>query len=224
MMPRRPYHEIFLDKLRELGGSEKPVGNYNLQNQLGWSDDRYGRIHAQLASDGSIAVGRGKGGSVSLSAKSRARALDVFVSYSHVDEQFKQALIKHLEPLHKQGLIKTWYDQKIRPGDDWSSEISKSLENADIVLLLVSIDFINSAYCYDIELREALALHETGKARVIPILLRNCLWTALPFSKIQMLPKGAQAVASWTDRDDAYANIATEIKLIAEEIISTKAS
>src|SRR5258708_7682501 len=81
---------------------------------------------------------------------------EVFISYSHADEKLKESFLKHLKPLERMNLISSWHDRKLLAGDDWGAEISQNLEKADVVLLLVSIDFINSKYCYDIELDRAL--------------------------------------------------------------------
>jgi hypothetical protein len=90
------------------------------------------------------------------------------------------------------------------------------------VLLLVSIDFISSAYCYDIEMDRALERHEAGEARVIPIILRGCLWQYAPFSKHQALPKDAKAVSAWADQDEALTDVADGIRRVAEEILESK--
>ena len=115
-------------------------------------------------------------------------------------------------------LIEEWHDRKLKAGEDWDRSISRNLESADIILLLVSIDFVNSKYCYDIELDKALELHDQRKAIVIPIILRNCLWQHTPFAKLQALPRDAKAVNAWADRDEALASIAEGIKSVAETV------
>jgi len=86
----------------------------------------------------------------------------------------------------------------------------------------ISIDFINSKYCYDIELDKALELHDQKKAVVIPIILRNCMWKHTPFAKIQALPKEAKAVNSWDDRDEALASIAESIRVVADDLLTSR--
>jgi hypothetical protein len=152
-----------------------------------------------------------------LSLKSGRRGVKIFVSYSHADEAFKHELVKHLHPLQRQGLVETWHDGKIKPGDEWDQAIMKHLEQADIILLLVSIDFINSAYCYDVEVARALERHTAGEATVIPVVLRPCLWDTTPFAKLQALPREARAVSLWMDRDEAFVSVAEGIRKIARE-------
>ncbi len=220
---KRSDREIFLDKLSEISNGEPTlIGNITIRNELGWDDGRYNRVKSQLVDENTIIVGRGKGGSVALAKAPGTKALNVFVSYSHADEILKVELLKHLEPLRRLSLIETWHDRKIKAGDEWDKTISDNLENADIILLLISIDFINSTYCSDIELDRALELHASGKARVIPIILRSCLWSHSPFAKLQALPQDAKAIGTWTDRDEALTNVAKGIKLIADDLLQSK--
>jgi hypothetical protein len=67
-----------------------------------------------------------------------------------------------------------------------------------------------------------LKLHEARKVKVIPVIIRNCLWAQMPFAKLQALPKDAKAVASWTASDDAFTDIANGIRLAAEELMETR--
>lgn len=131
-------------------------------------------------------------------------------------------MLKHLEPLKHLNLIESWHDRKLVAGDEWEKAISKNLENADIILLLISIDFINSKYCFDIELERALELNEQKKAIVVPVIIRNCLWQHTAFAKLQALPRDAKAVSAWADRDEALTNIANGIKQLAEDIRASR--
>ena len=152
--------------------------------------------------------------------KTARNAAKVFISYSHADKILKQELLKHLMPLKRLHLIETWTDLEINPGDEWDKEISKSLDSAEIVLLLISIDFINSEYCYDVELQQAIARHQEKQTRVIPVILRPCMWKHTPFAKFQALPNNAKAVITWQNQDDALSNVAERVYKIAKEIQS----
>ena len=213
---RRTYEEIFLDELRKIGAGNA-VGNTKLRKQLDWEEDKYWHVHSQLRQRGAIVVGTGKGGSVKAADGKSSKGVSLFVSYSHADESLKVELLKHLEPLRKLGLIETWHDRKISAGGDWAGEISKNLESADIVLILVSIDFINSKYCYDIELDRALERHSSGEAVVVPVILRRCLWANTPLAAIQALPTDGKAVTMWQDRDEAMVVVAEGIRRVAEQ-------
>src|SRR5437660_7285449 len=130
--------------------------------------------------------------------------LELFYSYAHKDERLRNELNKHLYNLKRQGLILGWYDRDISAGTDWEQAIDSHLNSAQIILLLISPDFMASDYCYSIEMERALERHEAGEARVIPILLKTVDWKGAPFSKLQVLPRNRKAVASWRDRNAAF--------------------
>ena len=131
--------------------------------------------------------------------------ITIFISYSHEDESYKDKLEKHLSILKRNNIIETWHDRKIIPGEEWDKKIKEELERAQIILLLVSVDFLSSNYCYDIEIKRAVERHEKGEAVLIPIMLRKCDWNETSFSKIQALPKNAKPVKNFDDEDEASA-------------------
>jgi hypothetical protein len=220
---RRTGAQLFIDKLTELSADgQRPVSNSALRSALDWDEHRYARIKAQLVGNASVLVGRGKGGSVALAGARDTQALKVFLSYSHADEKLKDAVLRHLKPLERMGLIAQWHDRKLLAGDNWGDTISQNLDTADIVLLLVSIDFINSKYCYDVELGRALERHAKGACRVVPIILRGCLWQHTPFSRLQALPRDGKPVVSWPDRDEALAAVAEGLRASAQEIVDSR--
>jgi len=145
------------------------------------------------------------------------KAIRLFYSYSHKDESFRNELETHLKLLQRQGLIQLWTDRKVEFGENWENEVNKELEHADIILLLVSADYIASDYCYGVEMAHALALHNKGQAVVIPIILRSVNLSNLPFSGIQMLPGDGKAVTSWSDRDSAWRNVSEGIERVIEK-------
>ena len=142
-------------------------------------------------------------------------AVTVFFSYSHKDKALRDELARHLRPLKISGIITDWHDGEIVPGDEWDREIQKNLNLAQIILLLVSSDFIGSRYCQEIEISRAIERHRAGEARVIPIILRRCLWELTPFGELQALPRHGKPVTdtiAWPTRDDAFHNIAKGIQ------------
>lgn len=140
------------------------------------------------------------------------KPLKIFISYSRTDEDLKNKLVTHLASLEREGLIESWDFRMIVPGDEWDKEIYKELEGADIILLLISPDFIASNYCYDVEVKRALERHQIGDARVIPIILRHVDWIHAPFSKLQALPKDANPITSWSDEDKAFLDVIEGIR------------
>ena len=144
-------------------------------------------------------------------------AFEVFISYAQEDLSFLKELEKHLANLKRQNLITSWYDGDINPGTEWESEIMDRLNNAQMILLLVSADFINSDFCYSIELKQALARQEANQARVIPIILRPVDWKGTPFAKLQALPTRGKPVTNWPTHDDAFLDIVQGIRKAIED-------
>jgi len=143
-----------------------------------------------------------------------------FISYSHTDEELCMQLRTHLSTLKRRGLISEWYDRKIIPGEEWDKKIKQELKDAELILLLVSSDFIASDYCYDFEISKAIEKHEQKSAVLVPIVLRPCDWKDLPFGKIQGLPKDAKAITTWSNIDEAFLNTIEGIKAIINKRLS----
>lgn len=139
-------------------------------------------------------------------------AARLFFSYSHADEDLRDILQKHLASLKHQGLIETWHDRRILAGDVFAREIDHALEAADVILLLISSDFLASGYCYDIEMQRALERNAAGEARVIPVILRPCDWHDTPFGKLMAVPRDGKPIKSWPDIDDGMLNAVQGIK------------
>jgi hypothetical protein len=98
------------------------------------------------------------------SATPPARTIELFFAYSHKDETLRDELEKHLTILNRSGIISSWHDRKISGGVEWDDEIDEYLNRADIILLLVSVDFLASNYCYEKEMKRAIERHEMGEA------------------------------------------------------------
>ena len=149
-----------------------------------------------------------------------ATAIDIFYSYAHKDEKYREQLEKHLSILKREGVIRGWHDRQIGAGTEWQNAIDDRMESARIILLLVSSDFLASDYCYDIEMKQAMKRHEEGTARVIPIILRDCDWSRALFSKLHVLPRDAKAITLWSNIDSAFTNVAKGIREAVEELSS----
>jgi len=149
-------------------------------------------------------------------------AFDVFISYAHEDLAYLKELEKHLANLKRQNIITSWYDGDINPGTEWESQIMEKLNTAQIILLLVSADFINSDFCYSIELQQALARHDAGQARVIPIIVRPVDRKGAPFAKLQALPTGAKPITKWSTHDDAFLDIVQGIRRAIDDLTNKR--
>lgn len=146
-------------------------------------------------------------------SQSHPNPIELFFSYSHRDEDLMKELVKHLSILKRQGLICAWHDRQITAGTEWEGQIDQHLNSAQVILLLISPDFMASDYCYDIELDRAMERHQNKAARVIPVILRPVDWKGAPFGKLQSLPKDAKPITSWTNRDEAFLDYSTHSRL-----------
>ena len=143
---------------------------------------------------------------------SRNHSIRVFYSYSHRDERLRDQLETHLSALKRQDLIDEWHDRRITAGDEWRGQIDEHLEDADLILLLISPDFLASDYCYEKEMSRALEKHETKQARVIPVIVRPVDWDESPIRSLQALPTDARPVTAWSNRDAAWVDVVKGIR------------
>jgi CheY-like chemotaxis protein len=155
--------------------------------------------------------------------------VSLFYSYAHEDEPLRDELSGHLKILERRGLLASWHDREIRAGEDWHSRIDQALQMSDIVLLLVSTDFINSDYIFGNELKVAMQRHEAGMTTVVPIIVRAVNIEAedadaFPFLKLQGLPTDLRPVTSWPNRDEAWTNVAKGLRATVKAIREKKAA
>ena len=144
--------------------------------------------------------------------------LNVFFSYSHKDEEYRDLLEIHLSALKRQGIIGTWHDRRIVAGDDFGNEISEHLESDQIILLLVSPYFIASNYCYDIEMKRAMERHKNGEAKVIPVIIHPCDWHGTPFGKLLVTPTDGKPISKFPNPHDGYLEVTKAVRKAAEEL------
>jgi len=141
----------------------------------------------------------------------------VFFSYSHADEALRDKLEQALAVLKRQGFVEAWHDRRIPAGDELDGTIDDNINKADIILMLLSPDFIASDYCYDVEMKRAIERHDAGEARVIPVILRPCMWHQTPLAKLNAIPKDGLPVTKHADQDDAFLEIGNAIQSIVKD-------
>ncbi len=141
----------------------------------------------------------------------------VFISYSKTDKAYLEQLKKHLAPLRRQGLLETWDDMELIAGEPWDAAIHQQLSSADIIILLVSADFMATDYVWDIEINKAIERHERGEVTVIPIIIRPSLWQDAPFAYLTAIPEKGKAISTWDNSDEAWAHVGEKIKQVAQQ-------
>lgn len=146
-------------------------------------------------------------------------SIKIFISYSHEDEKLKQRLLTHLSPLmrKRKDLIRTWDDQQIKAGDEHNEELMKNFDEFNIILCLISPDFINTDYCYLLQAQPALDRQKAGKVKVVPILLKPTDWKNTIFSIFEIIPRDRKAITLQRSREEAFTKIAKEIDIIIED-------
>jgi len=147
-----------------------------------------------------------------------SRGLNIFISYSHKDEAFKEALDAHFKGLKRSGKINTWNDRVLLAGTEWDTEIIQQLENAHIILLLVSANFLASEYIWKEELAHAMKRHNRDEVRVIPIYIKPCDWRNTSFGKLQSLPIDGEPIGGPYD-DVAWIAVAKAIRILVDDLL-----
>ena len=147
----------------------------------------------------------------------------VFFSYSHDDERYRDQLEKHLALLKREGLIESWHDRRITAGSPIDREIDQQLEQADVVLLLVSASFLASDYCYSIEMQRAMERHARKEATVIPVVVRPCDWKSAPFGNLMAVPRDGRPIVTWANYDEAYTDVARRVREVVEGMTARRA-
>ncbi len=145
--------------------------------------------------------------------------LKIFLSYSHRDKEQKDLFLTHFSSIARTENVSIWTDVQIDAGTQWDEVISGQLCSADIVILLVSANFIASEYIYNKELAKALELQEANKVWIIPVMLSNCSVTDMKLSAIQTLPTDPRFVEAWTNQNDAWVNVVEGIRKSIKKII-----
>jgi tetratricopeptide (TPR) repeat protein len=144
--------------------------------------------------------------------------ITIFFSYSHADDEWRDRLRKHLRPWERNKQIECWCDRQIPPGKEWEPEIETRLNSADLILLLVSPDFLDSDFCMDIEYPRAIARYEAREAIVMPIMVRHTAWRDTHYNKLQAYPKDLVPIKNWRDPEEALWSVAKEIMSTVEKL------
>jgi CheY-like chemotaxis protein len=143
----------------------------------------------------------------------------IFESYSHRDAKVVRALDTHFAGIARDLPVVFWQDTEIVAGEEIDLAVRNNLERADIVLLLISADYIASEYCYRKEMKQALARHSDGLARVIPVILRPVQWADSPFRRLLALPKDGKPITAWSDRERACLDVAIGVRKAIDDAI-----
>src|SRR2546421_10098008 len=148
--------------------------------------------------------------------------VSIFYCYARKDKRLRDELEKRLAALKRLGKVISWHDREILPGTDWKHEIHRHLDTSDIVLLLISPNFIQSDYCYSVEMHRAIERQKAGATSVIPIILRPCNWKELPMSTLQALPEDGRPITTWRNRDEAFQSVVARLEEVVKRCIARR--
>ena len=149
-----------------------------------------------------------------------SKHIDIFIAYAHEDEKILEELKTHLTVLERTQNVTIWYDGLVMPGQEWQATTKEVMQKSQIILLLISADFIASDECYNESMKHALDMHRAGKCTVIPVLARACLWQDTPFSSLQILPKNQQPLtsAAWQTHEDPFTQVAENLRFVVQKL------
>lgn len=170
-------------------------------------------VHNSYTITGSASIPRPPGAAARAGGAAR-----VFFSYAAEDEPHRATLEKHLRLLQRQGLVEGWHARMLAPGEDRDAEIRQRLDEADVVLLLLSSDFLACDRVWEDEMARALERHDAGEARVVPVFVRPCELQGAPFARLQGLPRDGVPVTRHPDADQAWMEVAEGIRAVAERV------
>ena len=142
------------------------------------------------------------------------RQNNIFISYSHRDEAWKDLLVKHLKVLENQGLVARWDDRQIRAGEEWAQQIEQAAAQARIAIFLISDDFLASKFIMQQEVPYFLQRRQQGNLIVFPIIITDCFWDIIDWLKvIQVRPKDGKPLAEFEEaqRDKVIKEMVREI-------------
>jgi GTPase SAR1 family protein len=154
----------------------------------------------------------------------------IFISYAHLDEPWKDELIKHLSALRNNELIDDWNDRKIEPGL-WDDQIENAMEAADIFLLLITHNFLASEYITSKEITTAYNRFKKNEAKIFPVICDSCDWELQPITRsekklhptlnkeifpwlgqFQPFPKDGKPIRNWSNPQDGFLDVIKQLK------------
>ena len=138
-----------------------------------------------------------------------------FISYAHSDGAMLDRLHAHLAMLRRDGTLSQWYDRDIMAGGDIDKEVAKELSLCQLFLALASPDFLNSQYCYETEMANAIRRHDAGEIIIVPIILEPCDWLSSPLARFKALPRDGKAISIWTNHNTAFLDVVNELRKLA---------
>lgn len=193
---RQRLEQEIVEARRQQGGAE-------VESQLGEELQRNQESRLRVASE---------------KPEQRIEAVRLFISYAHEDAKYLERLLKHLSDLKRQGIVQSWHDKIINAGDHWQDKIDHALQNAQVIVFLISPDFLNSEYINSVEVERAKERHAQGLARLIPVIVEDVFWQTCPLSIFQALPADGKSIAGYVNKNKAFVEVVSGIYKAIESL------
>ncbi len=142
----------------------------------------------------------------------------VFVSYSHLDDEFLKDVKRHFKPFL--GQIDFWDDSKILPGQKWKEEVRNAISETKVAILLVSTDFLGSDFIATDELPPLLEAAEKEGAVILTVILKPCLFEEFSdLNQFQAMNPPSRPVSKMdsNEREELFVNLVRQTKRILSE-------
>lgn len=147
----------------------------------------------------------------------------IFISYTHEDEVWKDRIVAHLAPLRRSGRVDIWDDRRIATGADWSKEVAEAMDTADVAVLLISADFLASDFILNEEIPRLLGRRQREGLVILPVIVRPCAWGMVDWlSRIQVLPKDGEPLSYYDNQDIAIVQVVRRIIELTEIVAANK--
>lgn len=136
----------------------------------------------------------------------------IFISYSHLDEQWKDQLVSHLSVLQQQDHLQLWEDRQIGAGDAWRDQIQEAMESSNVAILLISANYLTSQFILSVEIPEVLRRRNREGIHIIPMVIKPCAWSKVKWlSAMNLYPKDGKPLSGVSEHeiDNCLAQLAT---------------
>lgn len=149
-----------------------------------------------------------------------SQPVKIFISYAREDKAYKDNLVKHLKPLERKGIISSWHDGVIEAGQQWETTLKGALETSNVLIFLVSSDFVDSDYINDVEIKKAMERYNSGSVSIVPIWIRPLFEADDFLSRFQALPQDRKPISTWANADEAWVDVVTKLNQLFKRLQS----
>ncbi|MEM7104491.1 MAG: toll/interleukin-1 receptor domain-containing protein [Bacteroidota bacterium] len=137
----------------------------------------------------------------------KTKTVNVFIAYANVDVDHFKAFSHHLEEMKRHNKIHV-SDMHATTSEEGRG---KRLDDADMIVALITSNFLTSEQCSDVE-AVAMHKHHTKSIPVVPVLLENIDLSGTNFSELSTLPSNGSSVSESDDQNATFNGIVEELK------------